>query len=49
MVRNANEDPNGNPLVVSEYFCEIAKLIKKIILKKRTKTEVARLDTYDKV
>ena len=31
MVRNANEDPMGDPLVVNEYFCEIAKLNKKII------------------
>ncbi|MBN2598228.1 MAG: radical SAM protein [Marinifilaceae bacterium] len=30
MVRNANEDPNGDPLVVNEYFCEIAKLNKRI-------------------
>ena len=31
MVRNANEDPMGDPLIVNEYFCEIAKLNKKII------------------
>lgn len=30
MVRNANEDYNGDPLVVNEYFCDIAKLNKKI-------------------
>lgn len=32
MVRNANEDPKGNPLVVNEYFCNVAKLNKKIVL-----------------
>lgn len=31
MVRNANEDPTGNPLVVNEYFCDIARLNKKIV------------------
>ena len=31
MVRNANEDPMGDPLIVNEYFCEIAKLNKTII------------------
>lgn len=30
MVRNANEDSNGDPLVVNEYFCDIAKVIKRI-------------------
>lgn len=37
MVRNANEDPKGNPLVVNEYFCEIAKLNKKLITKWKEK------------
>jgi radical SAM protein with 4Fe4S-binding SPASM domain len=32
MVRNANEDPLGNPLAVNEYFCEIAKLNKKMMV-----------------
>jgi radical SAM protein with 4Fe4S-binding SPASM domain len=32
MVRNANENPNGDPLVVNEYFCDIAKLIKRIVV-----------------
>lgn len=31
MVRNANEDPLGNPLSVNEFFCSIAKLNKNII------------------
>jgi radical SAM protein with 4Fe4S-binding SPASM domain len=32
MVRNANEHHQGDPLVVSEYFCNIAKLNRKIVL-----------------
>jgi len=32
MVRNANEHPQGDPLVVNEYFCNIAKLNKKMCL-----------------
>lgn len=31
MVRNANEHPSGDPLVVNEYFCNIAKLYKDIL------------------
>ncbi|NRT86862.1 radical SAM protein with 4Fe4S-binding SPASM domain [Clostridium beijerinckii] len=32
MVRNANEHPLGDPLVVNEYFCNMAKLNKKMVL-----------------
>ncbi len=32
MVRNANENPQGDPLTVNEYFCDIAKLNKQIVL-----------------
>lgn len=32
MVRNANENPMGDPLVVNEYFCDIAQLHKKMTL-----------------
>ena len=32
MVRNANEHPLGDPLTVNEYFCNIAKLNKSIVL-----------------
>lgn len=31
MVRNANENPQGDPLIVNEFFCDIAKLNRKII------------------
>lgn len=31
MVRNANEDPMGDPLVVNEFFCDISKLNRKMI------------------
>ncbi len=32
MIRNANENPHGDPLVVNDFFCDIAKLNKKIVL-----------------
>jgi radical SAM protein with 4Fe4S-binding SPASM domain len=35
MVRNANEDSKGDPLTVNEFFCDIAKLNKEIILESK--------------
>lgn len=35
MVRNANEDPYGNPLVVNEYFCKIAKLNRELVIERK--------------
>jgi len=32
MVRNANENPNGDLLKVNEHFCKVAKLNRKIVL-----------------
>ena len=32
MVRNANENPQGDPLVVNEFFCNIAKLKRQILI-----------------
>jgi radical SAM protein with 4Fe4S-binding SPASM domain len=32
MVRNANEDPNGDPLKVNEHFCKTAALNRRIVL-----------------
>jgi len=37
MVRNANENPLGDPLVVNEYFCNIAKLNREIMLEWKEK------------
>ena len=37
MVRNANENPMGDPLIVNEHFCNIAKLNRKIILEWKEK------------
>lgn len=34
MVRNANEHPLGDPLAVNEYFCNITKLNKKMVLER---------------
>lgn len=31
LVRNANEEPSGNPLKVNEYFCKIAELQKDLV------------------
>jgi len=37
MVRNSNEHPQGDPLVVNEYYCSIAKINKNILLKRKEK------------
>ena len=37
MVRNANENPKGDLLVVNEFFCNIAKLNKQIMLERKEK------------
>ncbi|OFY41219.1 MAG: radical SAM protein [Bacteroidetes bacterium GWF2_40_14] len=37
MVRNSNENPNGDPLVVNEFFCNIAKLNRQILLERKEK------------
>jgi len=40
MVRNANEDPQGDPLKINEHFCKVAALNRKIVLDwKEKKTE----------
>jgi len=35
MVRNANENPLGDPLMVNKYFCEVAKLNKEMVYCKK--------------
>ena len=37
MVRNANENSQGDPLVVNEFFCNIAKLNKQIMIESKEK------------
>jgi len=37
MVRNANENPKGDPLIVNEFFCNLAKLNKEIVLEHKEK------------
>ena len=37
MVRNANENPKGDPLVVNEHFCNTAKLNRQIMLERKEK------------
>lgn len=38
MVRNANEHPSGDLLVVNDFFCNIAKINKKIVKKARLRS-----------
>ncbi len=40
MVRNANENPKGNPLEVNPYFCEVARINKKIYFREKDKKYV---------
>jgi radical SAM protein with 4Fe4S-binding SPASM domain len=37
MVRNANENPDGDPLKISEHFCKVAALNRKIVLEWKEK------------
>ena len=41
MVRNANEDSQGNPLAVNEYFCNIAKFNKDMMLEWKEKHRIS--------
>jgi radical SAM protein with 4Fe4S-binding SPASM domain len=38
MVRNANEDPEGNPLRINRHFCRVAALNRKIVLDWKAKS-----------
>ena len=37
MVRNANENPDGDPLVVNDFYCDVAKTNREIIIEKQKK------------
>jgi len=37
MVRNANENPDGDPLKINEHFCKVAALNRKLVLEWRQK------------
>ena len=37
MIRNANENPEGDPLIVNEFFCNIAKLNRQIVAENKEK------------
>ena len=37
MVRNANESLFGDPFMVNEYFCKIAKLNRELVIEWREK------------
>jgi len=38
MVRNANENPEGDPLKINEHFCKVASLNRKIVMDWKYKT-----------
>jgi radical SAM protein with 4Fe4S-binding SPASM domain len=42
MVRNANENAEGNPLVINEHFCKVAALNRRIVLDWKTKLQAAQ-------
>jgi radical SAM protein with 4Fe4S-binding SPASM domain len=42
MVRNANEDPEGNPLHINKHFCRVAALNRKIFLDWRAKLQTSQ-------
>lgn len=42
MVRNANENPIGDPLAVNEYFCDIAKFNRKTVLQWKEKHMISQ-------
>jgi radical SAM protein with 4Fe4S-binding SPASM domain len=42
MVRNANENPDGDPLVINEHFCKVAALNRKIVLDWKEKLQAAQ-------
>jgi radical SAM protein with 4Fe4S-binding SPASM domain len=42
MVRNANENPEGNPLKINEHFCKVAALNRKIVLDWKAALRVAK-------
>ena len=39
MVRNANENPEGDPMKINEHFCKVAELNRKIVLDWKMKNE----------
>jgi radical SAM protein with 4Fe4S-binding SPASM domain len=42
MVRNANEDPDGDPLKINNHFCKVAALNRKIVIDWKSKLEAAQ-------
>jgi radical SAM protein with 4Fe4S-binding SPASM domain len=42
MVRNANENPGGDPLKINEHFCKVAALNRKIVLDWKSKLKAAQ-------
>jgi radical SAM protein with 4Fe4S-binding SPASM domain len=44
MVRNANENPEGDPLKINEHFCRVAALNRKIVLDWKAKLQTERIN-----
>lgn len=42
MVRNANEDADGNPLHINEHFCRVAAFNRKIVLDWKAKLQISK-------
>jgi radical SAM protein with 4Fe4S-binding SPASM domain len=42
MVRNANENPEGDPLKINEHFCKVAALNRKIVMEWKEKLQAAQ-------
>jgi radical SAM protein with 4Fe4S-binding SPASM domain len=42
MVRNANEDPDGDPLKINSHFCKVAALNRKIVIDWKSKLKAAQ-------
>lgn len=42
MVRNANEDPEGNPLKINKHFCKVAALNRQIALDWKAKLQAVQ-------
>jgi radical SAM protein with 4Fe4S-binding SPASM domain len=46
MVRNANENPNGDPLKINEHFCKVAALNRRIVLDWKEKQHHKQEDSF---
>jgi hypothetical protein len=38
MVRNANENPSGDPLIINDHFCKVAAINRRVVMEWKQKT-----------